>query len=100
MRYHQASWDDWLNAYQDVLAAVPDAPEVACPRCGSPTLRLVFVGPAGSGVGYASLWCETCVVGISISRCPVPDGATFIPIDRLREPGIGAPPNYTLVPPD
>jgi hypothetical protein len=81
-----ATFDEWLVAYDEVYAALPDAADVACPNCGHHTLRLVFTGDLDRAVGFASFWCDTCLQGVSISRAPIPDGAIVkdihLPLDE------------------
>ncbi|MCP2323905.1 transcription elongation factor Elf1 [Hamadaea flava] len=92
-----ATWEQWQDAYEAAYEAVPADPPTSCPNCGHETLRLVFTGDVGKGVGYGAFWCDTCLQGISISRAPLPEGAVVRDIHADpadREPKI---PNYTLV---
>jgi hypothetical protein len=96
-----ASWGSWVAAYEQHYEALPGtADHTGCPNCGAERLRLVFTGLAGERVGYATFWCDGCLVGIHLSRCPVPDG---VPMDSIHTPveqrAIRIP-NYTMLWPD
>lgn len=87
--------------YGQCYAALPDrAADAKCPNCGSDELRLAFTGQPEQRRGYASFWCDGCLVGIHLSRCPVPDG---VPMESLDTP-VGQRavrvPDYTLLWPD
>jgi hypothetical protein len=101
MRTLTARWDAWLSAYEQHCTALPEsAKRVGCPNCGAERLRLAFTGVAEQRVGYASFWCDGCLVGIHLSRCPAPEG---VPIDSIHTPveerSVRVP-NYTLLWPD
>ena len=98
---HKASWKDWLDAYEQVYEALPSESHVLCPRCGQDTLRLVFTGNDNSQrTGYASFWCDSCLFGIHLSRCLVPEGVPILSIDLPREDRAIIVPNYTIIPPE
>ena len=101
MRALTASWGAWLSAYELCYKALPTPPEdSACPNCGAERLRLAFTGLEEERVGYATFWCDGCLVGIHLSRCPVPDG---VPMDSIHTPVDQRSvriPNYTLIWPD
>jgi hypothetical protein len=92
-----ASFEDWLETFDEVYRAMPGGGSVACPNCGHRELRLVFTVRPGSDVGYAAFWCDNCLEGIHISRAVVPAGAVVrdasLPSEG-REPKI---PNYHVV---
>ncbi|MEU7619237.1 hypothetical protein AB0B27_24510 [Micromonospora rifamycinica] len=92
-----ATFDEWLDAYDVAYHALPVRPGQQCPNCGHRTLRLVFTAPPGSGYGYASFWCDTCLEGIHLSRAPVPDGAEVQPLGLPAEERNRNIPNYRLV---
>ena len=94
-----ATFDDWEDAYEEVYAATPRDPGVACPNCGHRTLRLVFTGDLERDVGYGSFWCDTCLLGISISRATIPAGAIVRDIHLPRDERVPRIPNFTLVRP-
>ncbi|MEU6234450.1 hypothetical protein [Kitasatospora sp. NPDC047058] len=100
MQNRHADWETWLSCYQQAVSSRPDRIEEECPNCGSRSLELVFIGPLGLGAGAANFWCGTCLTGIVISRCPVPEGARFIPSDQPRNGNSGRPPNFVLVVPE
>jgi hypothetical protein len=92
-----ASFEEWLEAFDEVYRGSSADEKVACPNCGHRTLRLVFTAKPGAEVGYAAFWCETCRQGIHISRTVIPGGAVVrdssVPIED-REPAI---PDYEAV---
>lgn len=92
-------FEAWLDAYDAMYAALPARGGATCPECGQATLRLVFTGDPERRLGWAQLWCESCNLGIHISRTAVPDGA---PMNDRTAPIADRPhpvPNYTLVTP-
>lgn len=101
MRALTASWGTWLSVYEQWYKALPAAAAgSACPNCGDERLRLAFTGRRDERVGYATFWCDGCLVGIHLSRCHVPDG---VPMDSLETPVEQRAvriPNYTLLWPD
>ncbi|MFI5891005.1 hypothetical protein ACIA5D_12925 [Actinoplanes sp. NPDC051513] len=92
-----ATYEDWLDVYDVVYDAVPGNADVACPNCGHHTLRLVFTADPDRDVGYGSFWCDTCLLGVGLSRVVIPDGA--IVRDRRLPPEERVPkvPNFRLV---
>ncbi|SDO40094.1 hypothetical protein [Actinacidiphila guanduensis] len=90
-----------MSAYERCWKELPDpAPHVHCPSCGAAGLHLVFCGLPADRVGYASFWCGTCLTGLHLSRCPVPDGVPMESIDTPVEQRAVRVPNYTLLWPD
>jgi hypothetical protein len=101
MSARTASWGTWRSAFEQHRKALPAAGQDSeCPNCGARALRLAFTGPAEERVGYADFWCDGCLFGIHLSRCPVPDG---VPMESLRTPvehrSVRVP-DYTLLWPD
>ena len=94
-----ATFDDWADAYNEVYDAIPADADVACPNCGHHTLRLVFTGDLERYVGYGMFWCDTCLLGISLCRVFIPDGAVVRDIHLDREDRMPAIPNFRLVHP-
>ncbi|SCF06868.1 hypothetical protein GA0070607_5138 [Micromonospora coriariae] len=92
-----ATFDEWLDAYDVVYRTLPVTSDLRCPNCGHRTLRLVFTGPRGSGYGYASFWCDTCLEGIHLSRVPIPDGVAARPLDAPAEDRNRGIPDYRIV---
>lgn len=95
-----ASWGAWMSAYEKHCASLPAPADTSCPSCGATGLRLAFSGSAEVRVGYASFWCDACLVGVHLSRCAVPDG---VPMDSVHTPVEERAvriPDYTLVWPD
>jgi len=96
-----ASWEAWMGAYERCYKELPDpAAQVQCPDCGMTELRLTFCGLEHNRVGYASFWCDACLTGVHLSRCPVPDGVPMESIDTPVEQRAVRVPNYRLIWPD
>ena len=96
-----ASWGAWLEAYEQHYKALPGrATHRPCPSCGEDGLRLTFTGQPDRRVGYAAFWCDGCLVGIHLSRCPVPEGVPMESLDTPVEQRAVRVPNYTLLWPD
>jgi hypothetical protein len=98
MQALKASWGDWMAAYEQHYDRLPHAaPDVRCPNCGAPKLNLTFCGLPTDRVGYASFWCDNCLTGIHLSRCPVPDGVPMESIHTPVEQRVAHTPHHTLV---
>lgn len=96
-----AGWAGWLAAYEACWLALPAGEaRQACPECGADALRLTFTGSTELRVGYASFWCDACLTGIHLSRCPVPEGVPMESLDTPVEHRAVRAPDYTLVWPD
>jgi hypothetical protein len=64
----------------------------ACPHCGWPELRLLFlVDRVGSSRGTAVFWCDHCLRGLIPLASVIPDGA------RTVQRGTEKVPNYAIV---
>jgi len=96
-----ASWGVWLEAYEQHRKALPEQEaHRPCPSCGADELRLTYTGLPQERVGYAAFWCDGCLVGIHLSRCPVPDGVAMESLETPVEQRAVRVPNYTLLWPD
>ncbi|WP_037912472.1 hypothetical protein [Actinacidiphila yeochonensis] len=103
MRVLTASWAAWVSAFElrcKQLPGDPDDTSGACPDCGAEALRLSFSGLERDRVGYASFWCDACLVGIHLSRCLVPEGASMESLHTPVEERSVRVPDYTLLWPD
>jgi hypothetical protein len=68
---------DWLKAYSRCL----DGAMAACPACGGEGVQVSYFGDAATRLGWAAVWCPTCLGAVQVSRLMVPDGATLLPLD-------------------
>lgn len=91
-----ATFEDWLDAYHDIYRALPAEPSLPCPNCRRRTLRIVFTGPRGGDIGYASLWCDSCLEGTHICRAVIPPGVAARDIRRAQGQPFPRIPNYRL----
>ena len=89
-----ASFDDWVDAYEDAYVSPAGAAGIACPHCGALELRLVFTTRGRRDRGLARMWCDNCLTGIFLAPVPIPDHAEAIAEGEARFP------NFTLVPPE
>ena len=71
-------WNRWMRAYARAAAAPTRPPASACPGCGRVGLRLEFTG-GDDLLGFASMWCPTCLTGISTCRTAIPDDVPRLP---------------------
>jgi hypothetical protein len=92
-----ATYDDWMDVYEDVYAAFPADAGVACPNCGHHALRLVYTGNLDRDIGYGAFWCDDCLHGVGICRAVIPDGAIVRDIKLPREERVPRIPDFTLV---
>lgn len=96
-----SSWGAWLAAYEQYCKALPDrGGHPPCPTCGDDALRLTFTGRPDERTGYASFWCDGCLIGIHLSRCRVPEGTPMESLSTPVEQRAVRVPNYTLLWPD
>jgi hypothetical protein len=93
-----ATFDDWMDVYEQFYDAAPIEPHVACPECGSYRLHLVYTGDLDRDVGYGLFWCDACLLGVSICRAVIPDGAVVRDIRLPSEERFPQVPNFRLVP--
>lgn len=89
-----ASFEQWLEAFQEAYAAPDRASGFPCPNCGAQELRLRFVlyGDRGRTVN-AVFWCDHCLEGMPPGPSELPVGSTPVRSDAANIP------NYRIVPP-
>jgi hypothetical protein len=93
MQQQRASYEEWLDKYEEAYLSPDVVPQQRCPNCGAQTLRLVFVvRDEGSADGRPAYWCDTCMYGLLLSRITVPHGGAKVPESYEV-------PNYNIVPP-
>lgn len=79
------SYNDWWRAYDDVYEALPQRLDLACPHCRHSALRVEFVARESDRIGYGYFWCDSCLLGIWISRTSVPAGVDFHPMGAAED---------------
>ena len=94
------AWQVWAAAYDEVQNALPAVADVACPHCGSRTLRTAFMADQNSARGVGFFWCDTCLFGIGLSGAAIPAGARPLPFGLVEDELQEYIPNYTLVAPN
>lgn len=57
-----------------------DVTSVSCPDCGARQLALRYVVDPDTRIGYALLWCDANLHGITVSRVQAPEGASIFPL--------------------
>jgi hypothetical protein len=92
-----ADYEAWLSAYSTYWENAPSPSKQACPDCGEPTLDLVFGARPGERSGHAQFWCNSCLVGISISRAPIKPGVDVVPLGTSADETQPRVPNFALV---
>lgn len=93
-------WEAWVDAYEQVYRALPARSVVVCPSCGDGFVRVSFTGDDQDRVAYASVWCDSCLNGILISRTRAPVGVPMIPPGLPAEERRLLIPNYRIIPPE
>jgi hypothetical protein len=92
------SYDTWVDAYQVAFLNPLDVSVLHCPNCDNDHLHLIFVVRSEHAErGSAAFWCGTCLKGIVLSPCPVPqdghreftDSADIPNFDVVAPPGSG-----------
>jgi len=89
-----ASFEQWLEAFQQACVSPQRASELRCPNCGVRALQLRFVTYRPNGEAHMAFWCDHCLEGIALGPSKVPAAYT-----RVRHEDAHIP-NYRLVPPD
>lgn len=90
----------WIHAFaemQDKLIVGAEEKMIFCPSCGLHNLQLSYVAQPATRVGYACLWCNTCLQGIWLSRVKVPLGVEFTSLDEAPEEIAKLIPKFTLI---
>jgi hypothetical protein len=93
------SWDSWFAAFENVYADPSRISEEMCPSCGTTDLRIAFTGDEETRIGYASLWCQTCLDGIFTSRLHIPPGVDVVPFGLPAEERAKLVPNFHVIAP-
>jgi hypothetical protein len=69
---------DWIVLYNKISSLELDKSEGLCPECGGQTIDMQFVGDVTKRTGYFSMWCNTCLRGIHISRTRIPKNEVML----------------------
>lgn len=89
-----ASYEQWLDAFQDAYQEPGLVSGLVCPSCGARGLQLRFVlYGSRERDANAVFWCGNCLQGLPPGPSEVPDGCTPV---RREDAGI---PDYRIVPP-
>ena len=89
-----ASYEQWLDVFQQAYCAPDRVSELACPNCGARELRLRFVLYGNQGhEASAVFWCDSCLEGMPPGPSEVPAACTPV---RREDAHV---PNYRIVPP-
>lgn len=94
------AFENWVDAFAEIVDALPADAGLACPNCGERSLRLQYVGDLVTRLGYAALWCDACRHGVTLSRVKAPDSASVLSFDSDPETLKEAIPRYHEVDPD
>ncbi len=70
---------------------------VHCPECGDHAIDYEFVGDLETRMGYCLVWCNSCLVGINISRTKVPNDAEMISFEQVENGEGIVKPNIRLI---
>lgn len=83
------------NQWVVALARFIDGELDKCPRCGSESLRLRYIGDEVERIGYALFWCESCLHGINVSRAGATPAGEF---RSFRDPNsLEGVPEFTVI---
>ena len=66
-------YDEWMEIAIKILDESFVDGEVTCPECGKNHIDYRFVANLKKNTGYLSIWCNSCLNGIQVSRVKVPD---------------------------
>lgn len=80
----------WLKALSRLNVGADKEAAEPCPNCGRNQIRTRYIANPESRVGYALIWCDACLHGVSVSRVRAPDGAPIWPIED-PDPVAGVP---------
>jgi hypothetical protein len=89
-----ASYESWMDAFQQAYESPERVPDLACPNCGYRQLHLKFViYGKDESEGHGSFWCANCLQGLALGPCRVPSVADRVPLEAAEIP------RYKIVPP-
>jgi hypothetical protein len=91
---------DWILLYNKISNVELAKAEGLCPECGAKTIDMQFVGNLKKRTGYFSMWCDTCLRGIHISRTSIPENVTMLSFDDPLEIITSRIPNFEQVLPE
>lgn len=97
------SHDDWLGIYDSAVGGGVDLAALSCPNCAHRALKLVYVyyddGYAPDR-GTAALWCDSCLMGITVGRVRFLGGYPRVLSEKSRRADGGPIPNFEIVIPE
>ena len=76
-----ADREAWLKALMLVSDGPGEGVGVPCPNCGQCRIEVRYVVDADTRIGYALVWCHSCLHGISVSRVRASEGMRMWPIE-------------------
>lgn len=89
-----ASYEQWLEAFNRAYEAPERIAEIACPNCNSKQLALRFVlYRAHAQDGNAAFWCGHCLFGVALGPSTIPSGGVRVAREDADIP------RYRIVPP-
>ena len=89
----------WLNVVNQVAGGVADSDLPPCPECEDSRIDYLYVGGDQDRIGYLLVWCESCRVGVRISRARAPEGAHFMTFTKAESALAQRVPNFRELPP-
>src|SRR5882757_6161999 len=95
-----ASYDDWLEVYNEIVNDRVNLTVRSCPNCSRVSLNLVYVVYGrNENRGGAALWCKNCLNGIYLGRVECVGGYLRV-LSSISGQAQGGPiPDYTVVTP-
>jgi len=85
MTEEETTRERFFYAYSAAYLLLPAEPDGPCPNCGAASLKLLYRTFGDSAIGWALFWCSSCLLGVGISRCPIPPGAHTLRSDATPE---------------
>lgn len=75
-------YKEWLKLLPDLIEHVDKVP---CPSCGKHMINYLYIGDEKTRIGYLQVWCESCLLGIYVSRVKAPKETKMITFDQVEE---------------
>jgi hypothetical protein len=72
------TWEQWMEALEELDRALPERARPPCPNCGQRELRAQYVGDPTDRIGYGAIWCDLCHWGAYTGRAEIPPAADML----------------------
>ena len=92
-----ATRTQWGETMYEACEDLSRLPEIPCPNCVAKTLRVLFIGLPEIRAASGYLWCDTCLLGLTVCRMGVPEDGEIISHTVPVEDRALSMPDFTIV---